>query len=290
MAQNRLLQLTAVLGLVLENDRPPRPKAGSIVLIRFERLQGEPDQILKIDRTAIAQGPLVVLEDGDPHLRQREQPGIVGEGAPQSLRAEPIVLGALDEIPGDQRDLSPPPGLQNLFASLPGMGGKVLLQSKVRVGAKPGMDGVGENVAGLLLIENLEFIGEADQAWPLADDVFRQPVEGPDTVEGSQTLLSQKLADLLLKLAPGGVDQRHHQNLLPPGERRLLNQPRGQQGERPGLPAPRHRRDSHPTLPVIENARLTWAWTRKRSTHPFSSSSTVKVSPPNPLVLPARSR
>ena len=71
-AQNGLLEVAAILCLVLEDVGPAVPQAHEIVGIRFERQQGEPDEVLEIHRAAIAEGMLVVGIDG---LTERQERG-----------------------------------------------------------------------------------------------------------------------------------------------------------------------------------------------------------------------
>ena len=106
---------------------------------------------------------------------------------------------------------------------------QILFPSKPGLRIEPGLECVLNDLLRFTLIQNLEIVRQPNQTWSLGDDISRQTVKSSHPVLRSKALIAKKLTNLLLKLAPGRVDQCHNQNLLTSFERSVTNQFRRQQ-------------------------------------------------------------
>ena len=73
-AKNLFLKPAAVLSFVFEDDRPPIAKPVEKLAIRIERFEREADEIIKVDRSAIAKTAFLGFIDSEAHVRQSSVP------------------------------------------------------------------------------------------------------------------------------------------------------------------------------------------------------------------------
>ena len=72
-AQDLLLQLAGILGLVFEDVRPAVAQPLEELGVVLEQVDRQADQVVEIHRAAIGQGALVIAVDCQPHLGQGQR-------------------------------------------------------------------------------------------------------------------------------------------------------------------------------------------------------------------------
>src|SRR4030095_11210594 len=86
LAKNLLLQPTAVLGLVFKDVGPAILQALEKFLIRINRLQREPNQIIKINRAPVFQTTFVGVINAQAHFSHWHLSSESRQVPPQSIR------------------------------------------------------------------------------------------------------------------------------------------------------------------------------------------------------------
>ena len=185
-AQQFFLQPAAVLGFIFQDIGPAGVQAVAEKRIRLQRLQSQPDQVIKIHRPAIAERALVVGIDGAPHLgqwqRRRRLVQLLAQGAGRELQ----VFGIADHIEGDPfdrvRQLFPPDPIRLVFRDL-----RVQKAVQIaRVVAQPGQGGGLTNSLGLPLVDDVELLAQPHQRRALPDNVVAEAVQGAHAIANGQ--------------------------------------------------------------------------------------------------------
>jgi len=96
-AQHVFLELAAVLSLIFQDERPAIPKAGQVVAIPIQGVDGQAHQIVKIDPATVAQAALVVLVDRQPKAGQRQLIRSPFQELAHLWGIQPVVFGLFDE-------------------------------------------------------------------------------------------------------------------------------------------------------------------------------------------------
>ena len=255
-------------------------QALEIFAVELERLQGQPDQVVIIHRTAVGERALVVGVDGEAQVEQgpgtRDQgSGVRGQGIhfrakprqavdafPQQRRGELQVLGQADEVAaqgGDQ--LGPMVAAHPVAFALVQVGVQPLIGG-VRVRGDPGLGGFLQDPRGVALVHDAEIVRQPHQIGPLPHDVVGQPVQRAHPVADvrQQAALLHELIHAAREVVHRRVDQGDDQHLLVVGEVAIGDEPGGQRGQRLRLAAAGHGRHAHLAAGVGEDFGLFGTW------------------------------
>ena len=235
-----------------------------IGLIRLQRLQGQQDQVIKIDRPAQGQTALIIGVDVEAGIEQRPRAALFLEVFRQFVGLSMQFLGQADQIIGDFAHIV----LHKAADALK------LLQVFGFDQRPQGVGVVGEKFAGgiffdlarRVLVDDVEIFAQPDEAGAFAHDVMRQPVQRAHAIADArqQAACAQKLADAQAEVGDGAVgegDDQHLALIAAPAAAVLfghqpLHQFGGQQAEGVGLARAGHGADAHRPVCVGEDALL----------------------------------
>ena len=144
--EDLFLEQAAILRLILQDVRPTITQALEQPLIQLEGIQGQPDQVIEIHRSAIDQRSLVIAVDLPAHLCQGQWEGKFRQALSQFFGGETLILGVADET---QPDI--PDQIRQVLAIHPG--NTVLIQvgieiasQLIQVAVQPGLRGLLANL------------------------------------------------------------------------------------------------------------------------------------------------
>ena len=235
-----------------------------IGLIRLQRLQGQQDQVIKIDCPAQGQAALIIGIHLQPDFEQGPCPALLLQCLPQFVRLGAQLFGHADQIIGDFAHIILHVAADAL--KLLQVFGLDQRPQGVGVVVEKFAGGIFFDLARRVVVDDVEIFAQPDQAGAFAHDVMRQPVQGAHAIADArqQAACAQKLADAQAEIGDGAVgegDDQHLAFIAAPAAAVLfghqpLHQFGGQQAEGVGLARAGHGADAHRPVCVGEDALL----------------------------------